>query len=145
MRETINAFKRSAVRFKFISAVMGLFLSGALLAFGTSAWYYGEVMDERIAAYERQFARLVSEVDHERTTNRNILIDLTDEVRQVADTLRTTSATAQAATTTARAAANVAQGAADNAPVSRIRVTEIPPEPVAPPPAPIITLEWIEP
>jgi hypothetical protein len=145
MDETISSHKRSAGRFKFISMGTGLFLSGALLAVGASGWYYGDVMDARIAAYDRQVARLVSEVDYERTTNRNILIGLTDELHVIADNLKTTSVTVHTAAKTAKAAATVVQGAANNASISRIRVTEIPPERVEPSPAPTFVSEWVEP
>ena len=147
MDETISSHKGSAGRFKFILTGTGLFLSGALLAVGASGWYYGDVMDARIAAYDRQVARLVSEVDYERTTNRNILIGLTDELHVIADNLKTTSVTAHTAAKTAKAAASVVKGAANNASasISRIRVTEIPPERVEPSPAPIFVSEWVEP
>jgi hypothetical protein len=121
------------------------------LAVGASGWYYGDVMDTRIAAYDRQVARLLSEIDYERKTNRDILIGLTDELHVIAGNLKTTSVTAHTAAKTARAAATVVQGAATvvhgaatNAPQSRIRVTEIAPEP-EPSPVSAFVNEWIEP
>jgi hypothetical protein len=108
---------------------MGLFLSGALLAFGTCAWYYGAVIDQRIAAYDRQVDRLVADVDAERTVNRDKLDDISSRVSGVAVELSAIAQLVKLAATTARSAATTAKGAATNAAKANVTVTEIPAPP----------------
>lgn len=126
MRETLRNFRCAAGRFKFISAVMGLFLSGALLAFGTSAWYYGTIIDQRIAAYDRQIDRLTLDIDVERGINRDKLDDIAGRVSGVADELRAIAQLVRLAASTARSAATTAKGAATNAAKANVTVKETP-------------------
>lgn len=72
MRETFHNFRCAVGRFKFVSAILGVFLSGALLALGTSAWHYGRILDLRSQAYERQVSRLQGDVDQERVVTRHL-------------------------------------------------------------------------
>lgn len=126
MRETLRNFRCAAGRFKFISAVMGLFLSGALLAFGTCAWYYGSVIDQRIAVYDRQIDRLTMDVDVERSINRDKLDDISNRVSGVAVELSAIAQLVKLAASTARSAASTAKGAATNAAKANVTVKETP-------------------
>lgn len=136
MRKTLLTFRCFAGRFKFIGAVATIFLAGALLATGTSAWYYDAALARQQGAYERQIARIESDLLLERDVNRGRIEAVAGDIDSIVDSIgrlitmvQAASKTAGAAASTAKAAAATAQGAAKNAAQANITVTEIEPEP----------------
>lgn len=129
MRETIRRFRCEAGRFKFVSAIAAIFLAGALLSLGASAWYYSSILRDRVAAYDRQVARLTGEIDDERRVNRDKLDRIADRVSAISKELSETAETARVAASTARSAATTAKGAAKNAAQAGIRAREVPAKP----------------
>lgn len=132
MRETMRRFRCEAGRFKFVAAVAGIFLSGSLIALGAASWYYGSILDKRIAAYDRQVSRLMSDVDEERQVNRAQLRKIADQSMSNAKKLDEIAETARNAASTAKSAATTARGAANNAARAQIKITEVPAKPVKP-------------
>ncbi|TFL14235.1 hypothetical protein CSC67_08770 [Pusillimonas caeni] len=134
MRETLIRLRCMAGRYKFIFAVAGIFLSGALLAMGYSSWHYDSYLSRQQKAYERQISRLEDDLKLERGVNRLRLEALAQEMDQISDAVgrlltvaEEASQTAKTAATTARTAATTAQGAAKNAAQANIKITEVKP------------------
>ncbi len=141
MRETIRMFRSFAARCKFVAALLALFMSGALLAFGVSAWHYGATMEQRIAAYDRQIDRLTRDIDAERDVNRGKLDNISDRVAGVAEDLKAIALLVKSAASTARSAATTAKGAAKNAAKANVTVKETRTIKAAPVPKRIVTRE----
>lgn len=129
MCKAFHSFRCFAGRFKFISAVLAIFLSGVLLTIGTCAWYYGGVIERRAMDHDKQISRLSADVDVERVINRRILEGLAEQVQRAADKLDKTANVAETAASTAKSAAATASGAAKNAANANIRIREIKPIP----------------
>lgn len=134
MHKTLLMFRCFAGRFKFIGAVATIFLAGTLLATGTSAYYYDAALARQQGAYERQIARIESDLLLEREVNRDrieaVAVDIdsiVDSIGRLITMVTAASRTASTAASTAKAAAATAQGAAQNAAQANITVTEIEP------------------
>ena len=131
MRNTIIRLRCMAGRYKFVSAVAGIFLSGALLGIGYTSWHYDASLSRQQIAYEGQIQRLSKDLARERGANRERLESLASHMEKMSATLGRLLAVAEEATktaasaaTTARSAAHTAQGAAKNAAQANIRITE---------------------
>jgi hypothetical protein len=136
MTKLFCSFRSFASRFKFVSALLAVFLSGMLFCAGGAAWYYGNVVDKINYAHDEQVRELRSDILQARTTNRKILDQLTDQVGVAVTLLKQAAATAQqaaqqahAAATTATHAATTANHAAVNAANANIVETVTPPAP----------------
>lgn len=123
MRDTIRRIRCSLGRFKFISAIVAIFMSGAMLAYASSAWYYSSLLHSRVESYDRQITRLTREIDDERLINRGKLDRISDRVGVIAQDLSEIADTAKIAADTAKSAATTARGAAKNAAQANIRIT----------------------
>lgn len=150
MKRTFEALMNLANRLKLISALLALFLSGALISMTLSVWYYDRVISKvhgsyggRIASFNAEIRRLNKQVDHEQNITRNQLKELggvlmiqakeldkiSDDVARLLHLAEDAAKTAARAANTAKTAATTAEGAAANAAKSTIRVTEVPAEP----------------
>lgn len=127
MRETLFRLRCLAGRYKFIFAIAGIFLSGALLAMGYASWHYDAALTRQNKAYERQIARLEADVALERGINREKLEALTQDMDEIADALGRLLTVADEASQTAKSAASTARSAAKNAAQANIKITEVKP------------------
>lgn len=128
--------KERVAHIKFWAAILSLVLSGAFLAMGICAWYYGDIIDTVNKRHESQVRRYERELKAERGVNRKSLDTLTGRVSVVSDNLTlvalkldeiaarldqaaikadAASSSAGTAASTAKAAAATARDAAKNA------------------------------
>lgn len=121
----INSIKRFAERMKLVTALAALFLSGALIAIGSSVAYYDRVISSihgsyggRIAGLNRDVRMAQRETKEEREVTRQQLNNLMAAQERIIEMLENASKTAEQAAATAK-------GAAINAAQSAIRVREI--------------------
>ena len=135
MLEKMIRFRCMAARYKYLFAVMGIFMSGILLGIGYTSWHYDASLARQQVAYERQIARLESDLILERDVNRGRIEDVATNIDSIMDAVGRLMAIAQSATktaksaaTTAKKAAATANSAANNAAQANITLTEIKPE-----------------
>jgi len=112
MKQTIEGIKRLAERTKLITALLALFMSGALIAVTLSAWYTDRALKDQARRNDQDIAWLKGELDKERDITRKTLGELTGKVEYVIDRLDPMANTLQSAAQTAKAASTTAERAA---------------------------------
>lgn len=140
MKQTIEGIKRLAERTKLITALLALFMSGALIATTISAWYTDRALKDQAKRYDDDIVWLKGQLDYERDVTRKTLgeltgkqEDLTGKVEYVigrldpmANTLQSAAQTAKAASTTAERAATTIKEVTSPPEIPVIRETVAP-------------------
>lgn len=104
MKQTIEGVKRFAERTKLITALLALFMSGALIALTLAAWYTDRALKEQAERNDDDVTWLKGELDYERTVTRKTLGELTGKVEDVISRLEPMTTTIEGAAQTAKSA-----------------------------------------
>jgi len=112
MKTALLAWMAGQGKLKLYAAILGIFLSGALVTYGFASWYFVKRMDTQAAMYNAQISSLGDALDENAKVTLARLDTLSERVEFIVAELGRTSREAGTAARTATEASQTAKEAA---------------------------------